>query len=73
MLPFEKSNLNPDLRQKESGQIVIEYVMILFVAVIIATTLVSGLVSRSPSSPGILIKKWQAILVVIGNDLADSP
>ncbi|MDZ4661540.1 MAG: hypothetical protein SGJ18_07960 [Pseudomonadota bacterium] len=73
MISFEKLKLKPDLRQKERGQIVVEYVMILFVAVVLAVYLVSTLVSRSPTTPGILITKWQAILVEIGKDLADSP
>jgi len=73
LISFEKLKLKPDLRQKERGQIVVEYVMILFVAVVLAVYLVSTLVSRSPTTPGILITKWQAILVEIGKDLADSP
>ena len=73
MFSLREPILKPDHRQKESGQIIVEYVMILFVAVVIAVYLVSALVSRSPTAPGVIITKWQNILVVIGKDLADSP
>lgn len=60
-------------RRYSSGQIAIEYVLILIVAVTIAYTLVSFLVSRDPNSPGIIVQKWVAILDAVGRDLADSP
>ena len=54
----------------QSGQIIVEYLLLLLVAVAVAALLVNGLVSRNPDSPGIIIKKWQQILQVIGSDHA---
>ena len=53
------------------GQIVVEYVLLLVVAVSISAVLVSRLVSRNPDDPGILVSKWHAILKVIGDDVPD--
>lgn len=53
------------------GQIVVEYVLLLVIAVGLAALLVSQLVSRNPDEPGIVVSKWQAILKVIGDDVPD--
>ena len=55
----------------ERGQIIVEYVLLLVIAVGAATLIVSQLVSRDPDEPGIIIGKWQQILTVIGQDLPD--
>lgn len=60
-------------RHGQCGQIAIEYVLILVVAVTIAVTLSKGLVSRDPQDPGLIIKSWANILRTVGKDLADSP
>ena len=53
------------------GQIVVEYVLLLVIAVGLAALLVKQLVSRDPESPGILVAKWCYILKVVGEDLPD--
>jgi hypothetical protein len=58
-------------RRRESGQIVVEYVLLLVIGVGIATLITSQMVSRNPNSPGFLIAKWVSILQTIGADTPD--
>ncbi|WII72315.1 hypothetical protein QJS83_00345 [Bdellovibrio sp. 22V] len=58
-------------RKGQSGQIVVEYVLLLVIAVSVAALLVSQLVSRSEDDPGVLTAKWQSILTTIGEDVPD--
>ncbi len=60
-------------RAGERGQIAIEYVLILVVAVTIAVTLSKGLVGRDPADPGLIVQSWVNILRTVGQDLADAP
>jgi hypothetical protein len=46
---------------KQSGQVVVEYVLLLIVAVAMATIIISALVKRDPDNPGFLIQKWYQI------------
>lgn len=55
------------------AQVVIEYVLILFISVACATILTKALISRNPNDPGKMISAWNRILQVIGNDLPDCP
>lgn len=55
----------------QKGQIVVEYVLLLVVAVSISAMLVSNLVSRDPDNPGLLSSKWHSILMTIGDDVPD--
>lgn len=55
----------------QRGQIVVEYVLLLIIAVSLAYLLVSQMVSRNHDSPGFLVAKWQNILNVIGADMPD--
>lgn len=55
----------------QNGQVVIEYVLILFVCIACATILTSKMIGRDPGNPGSVIKSWDKILSVIGNDLPD--
>jgi len=50
------------------GQVAVEYVLLLAVGVGIWLVLVSGLVSRNPNSPGLVIRKWVEIIQFIGSD-----
>lgn len=59
------------IRQRQSGQIVVEYILILVVSVVIAFTLTNKLIDRDPDNPGMLIKAWTGILQVIAADLGD--
>lgn len=53
------------------AQVVVEYVMILFICVACAAILTKALISRNPSDPGKMMSAWNRILNVIGNDLPD--
>lgn len=55
-------------RRQISGQIVIEYILLLIIAVGLAMIITAGLVSRNPDSPGLLVSKWYQIINFIGND-----
>lgn len=57
------------------GQILVEYMLLLLIAVAAATILTSQLVGKrtSEEDSGILIKSWNKIIRSIGNDLPDCP
>ncbi len=55
----------------QSGQIIVEYVLLLLVVVAIAAAIVKTVASRDPSDPGFLIDAWDRMLNTIGNDLSD--
>jgi hypothetical protein len=61
----------PLLRQNNSGQIIIEYVLLLVMAVTIATILTRAMIRKDPSSPGFVISAWNAVLKEIGQDKPD--
>ncbi len=59
------------IHRNERGQIVVEYVLLLSVAVTIAMIIVSQLVRRDaddPENSGALIKKWREIQETIAKD-----
>jgi len=57
--------------QSQSGQIIVEYVILLVIVVSASALLTRELVSRNPGSPGVLIQKWQSIITTIGEDFPD--
>lgn len=60
---------NTDARKRrQSGQIAVEYILLLAVGVSIAALITSLVVSRNDESPGIIILKWRAIIEMIGSD-----
>ena len=52
------------------GQILVEYLLLMVIAVGFATLLIKGLINRG-DSPGIIIKQWDRIINTIGNDIPD--
>ncbi len=54
---------------KQSGQIIVEYVLLLVVIVGIAALIVKGVASRNQDEPGFLIQAWDNLIQTIGNDL----
>lgn len=58
-------------KQKNSGQIVIEYVLLLVISITIVTLVIKKVASRDPDSPGFLVQKWCLVLKAIGSDIAD--
>ena len=59
------------VRNNQSGQIVLEYVLLLVIGVAVAATLTTLLVSRNPESTGMIVLKWNQIVQAIGSDYAD--
>ncbi len=57
----------------QAGQILVEYLLLMVIAVACATLLVKGLVGRGAegSGRGIIVQQWDRILHIIGNDLPD--
>lgn len=63
---------NESLLSDRKGQIVVEYVLLLSIAVTIAMIIVSQLVSRDSNDPensGALIRKWRQVQETIGQDV----
>jgi len=61
-------------KRNENGQVIVEYVLLLSIAVTIAMIIVSQLVKRDASDPansGALIKKWREIQETIAKDKQD--
>lgn len=55
----------------QSGQILIEYVLLLLIGLMVAKLMIKSLVGQNPEEPGILIKRWNEVWVEIGNDYPD--
>ncbi len=61
--------------RNNSGQILVEYILLLLIAVSSAMILTTALVGRRSNvdDSGIIIKSWHNIIKAIGNDLPDCP
>lgn len=57
--------------QRERGQIILEYVLLLIFAVGIALMITRQMVGRDPDNPGFVIKGWTKVIQAIGADQAD--
>ncbi len=70
MKPFNRPHL-----YNQSGQILVEYILLLLIAVSCAMILTTSLVGRRSdvNDSGVLIKSWHKIITAIGNDLPDCP
>ena len=60
-------------KDKQSGQVLVEYMLLLFISITFATFLTSELISRNSSKQGIIIQAWSKILRSLGNDIPDCP
>jgi len=58
---------------QNKGQVVLEYLLLMVVVVSVAAVLTQALVKRSTdeASQGMIVKSWNKMLGIIGNDLAD--
>lgn len=50
------------------GQVVVEYVLLLIVAVSLALLMTRMMVRRDPADPGFVIRAWQQILNEVAQD-----
>ena len=56
---------------RQSGQIVVEYILVLIVAVALAFVIVRGFINREEGNEGLVIQAWMRMLGAIGSDTAD--
>ena len=54
----------------QRGQILVEYLLLMVIAVACSTILTKQLIDRG-SNPGIIIKNWNSILKTLANDVPD--
>ena len=59
--------------KNQKGQILVEYLLLMVIAVACATILVRELIYRGPNATktGIIINQWDKIIKIIGNDIPD--
>jgi hypothetical protein len=57
--------------RSESGQVVVEYVLLLVASVVLAMLITRLMVGRDPGNPGFVISAWNSIVEEIGADKAD--
>ncbi len=60
-----------DKKSRESGQVAIEYIMIVVISVIVVTIFIKGFVSREKAAPGAIIKAWDGVIKKIEKDKTD--
>ncbi len=66
-----KKSFQRHQNKSESGQIVVEYILLLSIAVAIAMIIITLMVKRDPSdleNSGALIRKWQMMQETVGKD-----
>ena len=68
--PLENSG-KQCLRQSDCGQIVVEYVLLLAIAVSIAILLTKTLIGRTEGEEGLIIKRWSELNQEISADKSD--
>lgn len=59
------------LYRNNSGQLIVEYVLILSIAAVVAGIVASTLASRDPDNPGAIITGWSKVVESIGKDSVD--
>ncbi len=62
---------NSSLHKNQEGQIVVEYVLLLVMAVTMALIISTTMVGRNEDEPGFLISKWNALIRVVAQDQSD--
>ncbi|RYZ70577.1 MAG: hypothetical protein EOP05_13120 [Proteobacteria bacterium] len=58
-------------RLGQSGQIVVEYVLLLAVAVLVATLITKTMISPNKDNPGFVLTAWRDVVQAIGSDQPD--
>lgn len=66
-MSVQRSN-GKSILKSQSGQLVIEYVLLLIVVVTIAVLIRNMLMKKDPDAPGSLVGKWEEIRKVIAED-----
>lgn len=68
---MNKMRIKPRFNLSEKGQVLIEYILLMVIVVACASILMRGLVSRQTGRQGAVIRVWDDIIKIIGNDLPD--
>ena len=68
--PYKKVTAKSILGQNR-GQLVVEYVLLIFMVVVLCALMTRLLVSRNPEDQGVIITKWSQLLEMVGQDLGD--
>ena len=58
-------------KNREAGQIVVEYVLLLVVAITAATLIVKAMISSDANNPGFVLSTWSKVIQAIGADHPD--
>ena len=58
-------------RNKQKGQVLLEYILLISIVILIARALMEGLVLRSPGNQGVVIKSWMEVSEIIAADEPD--
>jgi len=53
---------------RQTGQAIIEYVLLLVIIIGLSSFIVKSMASRNPDNPGFLINQWHSILNQISTD-----
>jgi len=56
---------------KQSGQVLVEYILLMVIAIGLSTLMTKKLISRKTGEVGIITDAWNRILVQIGRDVPD--
>ncbi|MFZ3230609.1 MAG: hypothetical protein WA160_10430 [Pseudobdellovibrio sp.] len=70
-MTIQKPFKNKKIIFNQNGQVLVEYLLLMVIAVACAAILTKGLVGRSDTNTGIIIKQWDKIIHILGNDLPD--
>jgi hypothetical protein len=66
---------NPDklksAKSKKSGQVLVEYLLLMVIAIGLSALLTKKLISRKGSDTGMIVDAWNRILIQIGRDVPD--
>jgi len=60
--------MSSDKKNRQRGQIIVEYILLLVIVVGLAALIVRGVVHRDKDEPGFLIKAWNNMIQTIGAD-----
>lgn len=67
--PKKRNGKRP--KRQDTGQIVVEYVLLMIVAVTISALVMRSCVSRQEDQAGVIIQLWDTMVRTIGVDTAD--
>lgn len=70
-MPDLKPQIAVQRLKNQKGQILVEYLLLMVIAIACAAALTNKLIGRSDTNQGIIITQWNKIITIIGNDIPD--